>query len=150
MALSLLLMLGLGVQSCSAVVGGAIATGLRDARGDDLSAAGFLGILAAFLWLVGASLVLGKPRVSMWLFASAVPLCVIGGALGFGDLYIWAGASALFSLGSWRGITERDRELAEREAAALPAPQAAWHPDPWGEKRLRWYDGREWTPHISD
>jgi hypothetical protein len=148
MVVSLVLMLALGVQSCAAVVGGSLATGLGDARGDDLTFAGFLGTLAAFLWLVGASLVLGKPRVSMWLFASAVPVCLIGGALGFGDLYLWAGASGLFALGSWRGIGERERELAEREQPALPA--GGWHPDPWAEKRLRYHDGREWTPHTAD
>jgi hypothetical protein len=32
-------------------------------------------------------------------------------------------------------------------AAATSAP--GWHPDPWGQARLRWWDGRAWTGHTS-
>jgi hypothetical protein len=32
-------------------------------------------------------------------------------------------------------------------AAAVPA---AWHPDPWGQKRLRYWDGTQWTGHTAD
>ena len=152
MVVSLVLMLALGVQSCVATVGGTLATGLGDPRGDNLTSAGALGMLAAFLWLVGAALVLGKPRASMWLFLSAIPVCVVGGALGLDDLYVWGGVSGLFALGSWKGIEEQERELAERtaqaEMAALPA--GGWHPDPFGERRLRYHDGGDWTPHTSD
>lgn len=27
---------------------------------------------------------------------------------------------------------------------------AGWHPDPWLEKRLRWWDGNAWTGHLAD
>lgn len=153
MVVSLLLTLALGVQSCAATVGGSIASGLGDTRGDDLTGAGALGLLAALLWLVGAALVMAKPRVSMWLFAASAPLCVIGAALGFTDLYLWAVAAVLFALGSWRGVAEAERELDARVAqrqAELAAGQTGWHADPWGERRLRYHDGREWTPHTSD
>lgn len=33
------------------------------------------------------------------------------------------------------------------QSAALPA--AAWYPDPWGQARLRWWDGEAWTGHTS-
>lgn len=155
---SLLLMCVLGVQSCGAVAGGAIVSGLGTTRsemetGDSLAGAGGLGILAAFLWLVGAALVLAKPRVSMWLFAASVPLCAIGGLLGFDDLYIWAVFGIVFALGSWRGIPEKERELEQQAAqrqAALTASQAGWHADPWRVGRLRYHDGREWTAHTTD
>jgi hypothetical protein len=32
---------------------------------------------------------------------------------------------------------------------AQPVP-AAWHPDPWGQKRLRYWDGTQWTGHTAD
>lgn len=34
--------------------------------------------------------------------------------------------------------------------AAAAAPPANWYPDPSGEKRLRWWDGRRWTDHTAD
>jgi hypothetical protein len=35
---------------------------------------------------------------------------------------------------------------------AIPgaASPAAWHPDPWGQARLRWWDGGAWTGYVSD
>jgi hypothetical protein len=41
-------------------------------------------------------------------------------------------------------------------AAAAPAPPASggqpadWYPDPRGEKRLRYWDGGQWTDHTAD
>jgi Protein of unknown function (DUF2510) len=35
-----------------------------------------------------------------------------------------------------------------REAQQLPP--AAWHPDPHGQHRWRWWDGQQWTDHVSD
>jgi Protein of unknown function (DUF2510) len=32
---------------------------------------------------------------------------------------------------------------------AATAP-AGWHPDPWGQKRLRYWDGTQWTGHTAD
>ncbi len=31
-----------------------------------------------------------------------------------------------------------------------PAAPAGWHPDPWGQKRLRYWDGTQWTGHTAD
>jgi hypothetical protein len=42
---------------------------------------------------------------------------------------------------------------AEPAAAAQPAGGAAkadWYPDPRGEKRLRYWDGSQWTDHTAD
>lgn len=141
MGLSLVLMCGLALQSCAAVAGGALLAS------DATAGAGGLGLIAAFLWLVGAALVLQKPCVSMWLFAASVPACLLGGALGFGELFIWSVPAALFALGSWKGIDE------VKEPPPPPAPElppGGWHPDPWGVARLRYYDGRAWTAHTSE
>jgi hypothetical protein len=34
--------------------------------------------------------------------------------------------------------------------ASPPSGQPNWYPDPRGEKRLRYYDGRRWTDHVAD
>jgi Domain of unknown function (DUF4328)/Protein of unknown function (DUF2510) len=31
----------------------------------------------------------------------------------------------------------------------VPSNEPGWHPDPFGEAGLRWWDGRQWTNHIS-
>jgi hypothetical protein len=33
---------------------------------------------------------------------------------------------------------------------AQPAAPAGWHADPWGQKRLRYWDGTQWTGHTAD
>lgn len=38
------------------------------------------------------------------------------------------------------------------EAAATPSPPdipAGWHPDPGGQRLLRWWDGARWTEHTA-
>lgn len=34
--------------------------------------------------------------------------------------------------------------------AAPSAPAGAWHPDPTGRHQMRWFDGQQWTPSVSD
>lgn len=75
-----------------------------------------MGILAALLWLVAAALVMAKPRASMWLFGVAGVLLLIGGGTGFSDLFIWAVASFVFAVMSWRGIKEQARKDEEQRA----------------------------------
>lgn len=38
----------------------------------------------------------------------------------------------------------------EPDETAPPVPAAAWFDDPWGQARLRWWDGKEWTGHTYD
>jgi hypothetical protein len=35
-------------------------------------------------------------------------------------------------------------------APATPLPPPAWHPDPQGQARLRYWDGARWTEHTAD
>jgi hypothetical protein len=35
-------------------------------------------------------------------------------------------------------------------AAPIAPPPPTWAPDPSGQHRLRWWDGRQWTNHIAD
>jgi hypothetical protein len=39
---------------------------------------------------------------------------------------------------------------AEAQPAAAAAVKADWYPDPRGEKRLRYWDGSQWTDHTAD
>ncbi len=127
---SLVLSLALTLQSCAVVAAGSIAGSLSEdgsreqKEADDISGLGGIGLLVGLLWIVGAGLVLTKPKASMWLYSIATALALIGGSAGFGDLYIWAGASALFAVGSWRGIAEKER-TDEQKRAAYAADVAA-------------------------
>jgi hypothetical protein len=159
LVVSLLFLLGLGLQSCAVTVGGGWLESLSTADADkteyeQLQFAGLIGLLTAFIWIFGAAFVISKPKASMVLFLVSIPFALIGGALGYNDLFLWAVAAALFAAGSWRGITEQQNED-QRRLAALgpPAPPPAaggWHPDPWHAARLRYHDGRDWTAHTSD
>jgi hypothetical protein len=121
--ISLVLGLALTVQSCavyaaSSVVGSLSEEGTTDKTEADATAGGgAVGIFMALLWLVAAGFVMAKPKVSMWLFSIAAVFGVIGGATGFSDLFIWAGASALFAAASWRGISEQAKKDEQQRAA---------------------------------
>jgi Protein of unknown function (DUF2510) len=45
----------------------------------------------------------------------------------------------------WPGQTQ-----APAGSAAPAAAPAGWHPDPWGQRRLRYWDGAQWTGHTAD
>ena len=117
--ISLILSLVVFAQ-CAAAIGGSLGEEFGESRAEmreaeDLFAAGF-GVLAGFFWIVGAGLVIAKPKAAVWLYVNAAPFLVLAGAGGYTDGYIWAGASVVFALMSWRGIRER-REKEERDRA---------------------------------
>ena len=101
-----------------------------------------------------------KPKVSMWVFAAAGVFCLIGGATGFSDLFIWAVASFIFAVMSWRGTKEREKADLEKQqryqtdvAAAAASvqlapshaqPVAGWYPNQAGPGQ-RYWDGARWT-----
>lgn len=169
--ISLFLMLIAGVQSCAVAVGGGIAEDLSTAAEDkqeaqDIAGAGGLGVLAALMWLVGAALVMSKPRAAMWIFGVASLFWLGAGAAGFSDAFIWVVASIVFAVMSWRGTKEKARKDEEDRAryqadittaaAAVqrgeqpqpPAPQqlppAGWYSDPEASGE-RYWDGSKWT-----
>lgn len=127
--ISLILSLVVFLQSCAATVGGALGEEFGEGNAEiteaqDLSAGGAFGMFAAFFWIVGAGLVIAKPKASMWLYGVAALCLLIAGSAGYGDGYIWAGASVIFALMSWRGIRER-RDKEERDRARYQADIAA-------------------------
>jgi hypothetical protein len=128
--ISMVLSLVLTVQSCAVATAGSISSSLSEdgsveqKAADDTSAGGAIGMFVGLLWIIGAAFAIAKPKVSMWVFGVAAVFAVIGGTSGFSDLFIWAGASALFALMSWRGIREK-ANTDERERVAYQADLAA-------------------------
>jgi hypothetical protein len=105
----------------------------------------FLAVLAAISILVGGLFAERSPEKSV----------TIGGGQPAGGGY---GAPPV---GPGAGAAQQPPAYAPPPAAAPPAPaQAApppppggtpdWYPDPRGEKRLRYYDGNQWTDHVAD
>jgi len=87
----------------------------------------------------------------------------------------WKCPWLVFLTGTWvplgsRGLTQGDLQggpapavapgnmpavaPAQPGAPALPPPgggtPAGWHPDPQGQAALRYWDGSQWTDHVSD
>ena len=114
MILSLILMLVVGGQSC-AVSFGEAALGTKAAQ-----QGGPIGLVMAFLFLVGGAFALAFPLVSLIAFSFAGVFGLAGGAsTSFGDLTIWGVVSlilAVFSYFGWREKRKRRREEAARVA----------------------------------
>ncbi len=102
---TLCLVLLLGMQSCAVIVGGGMT------ESEELSGAGALGLLMSLLFIFGAALVFGYPKVSMAIFICAALLGWIGAAGSeFKDLYLWAWAAlglAAMSLGGARELKRK-------------------------------------------
>jgi hypothetical protein len=52
-----------------------------------------------------------------------------------------------------RAIPQEQPPAAPQQASQPPPPPggaAGWHQDPYGQKRLRWWDGSVWTEHTAD
>ena len=112
MILSLILVLVVGAQSC-AVSFGEAALGTKAAE-----QGGPIGLVLAFLFLVGGAFALVFPLVSLIAFFFACVFGLAGGAsTSFGDLTIWGVVSlilAVFSYFGWREKRKRRREEAAR------------------------------------
>jgi hypothetical protein len=112
MILSLILMLVVGAQSCAVSLGDA-ALGTKAAE-----QGGLVGLVMAFLFLVGGAFTLAFPLVSLIAFFFAGVFGLAGGAsTSFGDLTIWGFVSlilAVFSYFGWREKRKRRREEAAR------------------------------------
>lgn len=106
--IALCLTMIVGLQSCAVMVGGNMTAN------DDLAGGGALGILLAFLFVLGAAFAMGLPRVSMVLFGIAALIGLIAASTGFTDMAIWGGVSAVLALMSFFGY----RELAKAKAGA--------------------------------
>lgn len=98
--ISLVLMVGLFVQSLLASAGGA----LIEDKGVEES--GAVGILVALGFLLGAAFVMALPRVSVAVFALSGVIAFMGSG-SFPDLVIWGVVSLVLALMSWFGYREK-------------------------------------------
>jgi len=112
MILSLILMLVIGAQSCAVSLGDAALNTKAAEQG------GPIGLMMAFLFLVGGAFALAFPFVSVLAFFFAGVFGLAGGAsTSFGDLSIWGVVSlilAVLSYFGWREKRKRRREEAAR------------------------------------
>ncbi len=103
--ISLFFVLVVGIQSCTVALGG----NLFDQQ--NLAAAGAIGIIVAFLFILGASFALGLPKISMIMFSIAGILGFIAAAGSqFKDMYIWAIISIVLAGMSYLGIKEKNKK----------------------------------------
>ena len=51
---------------------------------------------------------------------------------------------------AWRAAYATQHAAHRAAVATQPGlPPPGWHADPWGQARLRWWDGRAWTGHVA-
>lgn len=101
LVISLCLTLIVGLQSCTIYAAGSLS-------GNGQAAAGQMGILVAFLFIIGGAFAMGMPRVSMFAFGLASFIGVgIGRSSQFSDLTIWGVVALGLAVMSYFG----DREL---------------------------------------
>jgi hypothetical protein len=89
------------------------------------------------LWLILVTLVnvFGIPSLIYW-FSIRPKLIVVERAAAAGQF-----GPGLLTYGGW--------EPAPFPPVGSP-PLPGWQPDPGGQHRWRWWDGRQWTGHVSD
>ncbi|MCL6627506.1 MAG: hypothetical protein K6T68_13085, partial [Alicyclobacillus shizuokensis] len=89
-------MIIVGVQSCAVGVGSSI-------LGDkNTSGAGAMGLLVAFLFLIGGAFAFAKPIVSTVVFLLGCLAAIIAASgSSFTDMWIWAGVSFVLAIMSY-------------------------------------------------
>ena len=107
MIISLLLMVVVGLQSCTVYVGGS-ATGQ-----EKLSQGGAVGLLVAFLFLIAGAFALAFPLVSLIAFVLAALMALVAYSVGFSDMWIWAIVAVVLAAMSFFGFREK-RKAASR------------------------------------
>ncbi len=107
--ISLCLTAIVGLQSCTIMAGGSI---LHD---EATSGSGAIGVLVAFLFVLGAAFVMGLPRVSEVIFAVAA-LFGFMAASNYPDMNIWGGVALILAAMSHFGV----RELRKKQALVQP------------------------------
>lgn len=112
LVLALCLTMIVGLQSCAVMVGGSMAAN------DNLAGGGAIGLLLAFLFVLGAAFAMGLPRVSMVLFAVAALFGYIAAGTGFGDMAIWGTVALILAVMSYFGYRELGKAKAAKGGAA--------------------------------
>jgi len=107
--ISLCLTMIIGIQSMLVFIGGNLADKKETASG------GAVGVLIAFLFVLGAAFSIKLPKVSMVMFAVGAGLAFIGASgSGFHDLQIWGFVSLALAVMAYFG----SRELRKKQPVA--------------------------------
>ncbi|MDR7039195.1 hypothetical protein J2X36_003968 [Methylobacterium sp. BE186] len=102
-----------GLQSCAIAVGG------RMAADKATSGGGAVGVLVAFLFILGSAFALGLPRLSAGIFLLAGVLGLITGSTTvFKDMNIWGGIALILSVMAYLGSRELRRKKEVSQVAA--------------------------------
>ena len=103
--IGLCLVMLVGMQSCTVMVGGGIADN------KDLSGGGAIGVFVSFLFILGSAFVMGYPKASMIIFLIASFFGFIGASGStFSDLYFWSLISIVLAVMSYLGIKEKKKK----------------------------------------
>ncbi len=103
--IGLCLVVLVGMQSCTVMVGG----GVTDDQ--DLSSGGAIGMLVSFLFILGSAFVLAYPKASMIIFLVASFFGFVGASGStFSDLYFWSFISLVLAAMSYFGIKEKKKK----------------------------------------
>jgi len=109
-------------------------------------------LLAMFFGPLGMlySTVLGAGVMFFVSLLIVVPTLGIGLILTVPAGMIWAGFAADAHNKKLRGLSTHQAFGAHATVATASATPPAWHEDPHGSGRLRWFDGYQWTDHYAD
>ncbi len=108
--LSLGLMLIVGFQSCAATVGGNLG------QDQSTAAAGAMGFLVVFLFLIAGAFAISFPLVSLVAFLIAGTVAIAAGLSSeFGDLAIWGFVALGLAVMSYFGHREKQRRRASEQ-----------------------------------
>jgi hypothetical protein len=107
----------------------------------------FLAVLASIAILVGGWFAERRPAQTVTLGGGAPA----GG--GYGPPPVGPGAGAAAQPPAQQPAYSPPPAAPPPAQAAPPPPPGGtpdWYPDPRGEKRLRYFDGNQWTDHVAD
>ena len=100
--IGLCLVLVIGLQSCTVMVGGGIT------ENKELASSGATGILIAFLYILGSAFALGIPIISTIVFALAAGIGFLAGSSSeFKDMTFWAYVSSVLAVMSFLGSRKK-------------------------------------------
>lgn len=100
----------------------------------------FINNFFNIVFLTAENSALGAP--SLWVDTSTdINAAAVGSVL----------SAVIFIALTWRIRATGDlRPFPVPPSPPVPAlPPAGWFPDPTGQATYRWWDGREWTPHVG-
>lgn len=109
--ISLILMLVVGLQSCTVFVGSSVLEDESAAEG------GAIGVLVTLLFLIGGAFAIPFPLVSLISFLAAGLFAVAAGSTTtFTDLTIWGVTALVLALLSFLGVREKRKRAREQSS----------------------------------